>query len=90
VVDAAYAVEKFITGALSCDLQVVSKLRKDANLRYLYDGPQKARGAKRKYDGKVDLSDVSRLIWVKELAVLHRPRPKPRRNSGLIWIEISN
>lgn len=67
VVDAAYAVEKFITGALNCDLQVVSKLRKDANLRYLYDGPQKARGRKRKYDGKVDLSHVSRLTWVKEL-----------------------
>jgi hypothetical protein len=28
---------------------------------------QKARGAKRKYDGKVDLADLTRLAWVREL-----------------------
>ena len=69
-VDSAYAIEKFVTGALHSKLQVVSKLRKDANLRYLYEGPQKARGAKRKYDGKVDLSSqdfIRRATWVKEL-----------------------
>ena len=31
-VDSAYAIEKFVTGALRSKLQVVSKLRKDANL----------------------------------------------------------
>ena len=31
-VDRAYAVEKFVTGSRRCNLQVVSKLRKDANL----------------------------------------------------------
>jgi hypothetical protein len=66
-VDAAYAKEKFITGAIHYGLQVISKLRKDPDLRYLYDGPQKASGRTRIYDGKVDVSDVSRLTWVKEL-----------------------
>ena len=66
-VDAAYAKEKFIAGAIHYGLQVISKLRKDADLRDLYDGPQKARGRRRIYDGKVDFWDVSRLTWVKEL-----------------------
>ena len=34
-------------------LHVVSKLRCDADLDYLYEGAQKPRGARRKYDGKV-------------------------------------
>jgi hypothetical protein len=32
-----------------------------ADLRYCYTGEQKPKGAPRKYDGKVDLSDLSRL-----------------------------
>lgn len=33
----------------------------------MFQGEQKARGAKRKYDGKVDLADPTGLIWVREL-----------------------
>ena len=64
-VDAAYAKEKFISGAIHYGLQVVSKLRKDADLRYLYDGPQKARGRKRIYDGKVDWEHLTLLRELK-------------------------
>jgi hypothetical protein len=39
--------------------------RVDANLRYLYTGEQKKLGAPRKYDGKVDCQDLSRLNFVK-------------------------
>jgi Transposase DDE domain len=63
-VDGADAKEPFVTGALHLDLQVISKLRCDANLRYLYTGVQKPRGRPRKYDGKVDFQDLSRLSWV--------------------------
>ncbi len=45
----------------------ISKLRRDADRRYLYSGVQKPRGAKRKYDGKVDLSNVRRLSRVRQL-----------------------
>ncbi len=45
-------------------LQVVSKLRCDANLCHLYTGNQKQRGRPRKYDGKVDLKDLTRLTFV--------------------------
>ena len=38
-----------------------------SNLRYLYKGAQKHRGAKRKYDGKVDLADLSRWTHVRQI-----------------------
>ena len=66
-VDGAYAKEPFVTGVKTLKLDVISKLRRDANLRYVFEGKQKARGAKRKYDGKVDLADPNRLSWVREV-----------------------
>jgi hypothetical protein len=65
VFDGAYARKKFVDGVCALGagkrkLHVVSKLRGDADLRYLYEGPQKARGAKRKYDGKVNFNDLRR------------------------------
>lgn len=58
--DSLYANQAFIWGVLSLDLHLVSKLRKDANLRYLYDGPYSGRGRRRQYEGKVDYKDWSR------------------------------
>lgn len=63
-VDGAYAKRGFVTGARRLDLHVISKLRCDANLRYRYEGVQKRRGRPRKYAGKVDLQDLSRLTLV--------------------------
>jgi hypothetical protein len=72
VVDGFYSKLKFINGVVATQHHVISKLRIDANLRYLYEGPQKSRGAKRKYDGKVDSSDLSRFTDLGELeANLH-------------------
>lgn len=66
-VDGAYAKQPFVTGAVALNLHVISKLRRDANLQFVYEGEQKARGARRKYDGKVDLADLSRFAWVAQL-----------------------
>ena len=66
-VDAAYATYPFITGAVGMNLDVISKLRQNANLRYCYTGEQKPKGRPRKYDGKIDFSEVSRLLYVKSL-----------------------
>jgi hypothetical protein len=63
-VDGADAKEPFVTGALHLNLQVISKLRSDANLMHLYTGVQKPRGRPRKYDGKVDFQALSHLSWV--------------------------
>lgn len=67
VVDGFYSKEKFVNGVVGLGLDLVGKLRADANLSYVFMGEQKHRGRRRKYDGKVDLSDVSRFTWVQDL-----------------------
>jgi hypothetical protein len=64
VVDGYYAKLKFVNAVDEVDLNTIGKLRHDATLRYLYDGPQKKFGARRKYDGKVKFDDLSRLEYV--------------------------
>ena len=59
-VDSAYANAPFIEGVLAQKLEVISKLRQNANLHYVFEGRPMGKGAPRKYDGKVDFSDVSR------------------------------
>jgi hypothetical protein len=53
VFDGYYAKTKFINGLLEQDRHLISKLRHDANLRWLYNGPQKSRGRRKLYDGKI-------------------------------------
>lgn len=53
--DAFLTKEKYVTGVVSAGLHAVGKLRKDARLRRMYTGPQKARGRRKKFDiGKVN------------------------------------
>ena len=66
--DSFYSKKSVVDGVVALDLQLVSKLRIDADLRYCYTGEQKPKGAPRKYDGKVDLNDLSRLEFGGELA----------------------
>ena len=65
--DSFYSKKSVVDGIIALDLHLVSKLRIDADLRYCYTGAQKLKGAPRKYDGKVDLSDLSRLEFGGEL-----------------------
>lgn len=58
--DGYYQKKKFIDGVVSQGLHSIGKYRHDANLRYLYHGPQKRFGRKRLYDGKVRFDDLSR------------------------------
>ena len=53
VFDGYFAKKKLVDGVCAMNLHVVTKLRCDADLNYLYEGPQKPRGAHRKYAGKV-------------------------------------
>lgn len=58
VFDGAYAKWKFVAGVCALGYHVVSKLRADANLLYLYEGVQKKRGRRRKFAGKVAFNDL--------------------------------
>lgn len=57
--DAYFAKSGFINRILEqSSLHIISRLRTDADLRYLYTGPRKeGRGAPRKYDGKIDVNN---------------------------------
>jgi hypothetical protein len=67
VADSFYSKKTVVDSVVNLELHLVSKLRMDANLQYCYTGVQKSRGAHRKYDGKVDLNDLSRMEYVGEV-----------------------
>ena len=77
--DGFYSKLKWVNGVKQLGLEVIGKLRCDANLNYLYDGPQKPRGAPRKYDGKVDLTDLTR--W-QDLGVVE---PETELYTAVVW-----
>lgn len=61
-VDGYFAKKNFVNLiTASTDFHIISKLRSDANLKYLYHGPKrKGRGRPKKYDGKVDLKKIDK------------------------------
>lgn len=67
-VDAYFAKKSFIDRITKdTHLDLICRLRQDANLRYLYSGPKRVgKGAPKQYDGKIDLKnpDLSRLDLV--------------------------
>lgn len=59
--DGAYSKQKFVAGVRALELHQIGKLRADANLRYLYQGPKHpGPGRQKTYDGKVNWSALSR------------------------------
>lgn len=54
VVDGFYAKQKLVSGVLNLGYHLISKLRLDARLLYIYEGAQKKRGRPRKYAGRVN------------------------------------
>ena len=66
VTDAYYSKQTFTHGVLECGYHQIGKLRRDANLRYLFTGLQKPKGRDKLYDGKLIIGDISRLDFVGE------------------------
>lgn len=68
VVDAYYFKEKFVSAVVGTGLQIVGKLRNDADLLWLYSGPYSGRGRPKIYDGKVNAEkDLHRFEYIGEL-----------------------
>jgi hypothetical protein len=60
-VDGYYAKRKYIAEVVRLNLHAITKLRSDADCWFLYTGPHpKRRGARRKYDGKVNFQALHR------------------------------
>lgn len=69
-VDGYFAKNKFVTPICQeTNLEIICRLRDDANLKYLFTGIQKTgRGRKRKYDGKVDVKKIDKRRIKKEFS----------------------
>lgn len=68
-VDGYFAKKKYIDEVVALKRHPITKLRADADCRFLYPGPHpKRRGAKRKYDGKVNFQDLQRFDALGTLA----------------------
>jgi DDE superfamily endonuclease len=79
VADGFYSKGKFVNGVVGLGLNMVGKLRVDANLCHIFTGEQKRRGARRKYGGKVDLTDVSCFTLVQDL------EPNLKLYTAVVW-----
>ena len=90
--DGYYAKNKFADGVTEAGYHLISKLRHDANLRYLYTGKQKPRGRHRMYDGKVCFDNTERFGFVsrtEENADLYTAvvnSPSLKRNIRIVYI----
>lgn len=63
--DGFYAKLKYVNGVRKCDLHLITKLRCDADLRYLYSGERRpGPGRPKSYAGKVDFQDLSRFDYL--------------------------
>lgn len=81
VADGYFAKHGFVKAITSTGFHVISKLRGDANLQYLYHGEQKAqRGAPKKYDGKVSIKNID-----KRRIRLDYEDEQSKVYSGIVW-----
>jgi DDE superfamily endonuclease len=65
ITDGYYSKQKFLRGVRALGLEQIGKLRLDAHLRYLYQGPQRSGpGRPKTYDGKVHWDNLSRFAKV--------------------------
>lgn len=68
LVDAYFSKHPFIHSMQQAGFEVITRLRKDARLRYLYNGPRgKGRGCPKKFDGRIDIYNL-RMDQVKPCA----------------------
>ncbi len=66
--DGFYAKTKVFDAMAAMDKHFITKLRPDANLRYLFEGQHKKRkGPKKKYDGKIDYYQLYRWTHICDL-----------------------
>ena len=79
VADGYYCRAKFWDAVRESNLNLISKLRIDANLNYLYAGEKNQFGAPRKYDGKVDCNNLNNLTFIKEI------KPGVKLYSLVVW-----
>lgn len=69
VLDGAFGHRHALAMVRQCSLHLISKLRHDAALYFPYEGPQKKRGARKKYGTKLDYAHLP-ADYLKETSVI--------------------
>lgn len=63
-VDGYFMKKSFIEPVLGMGLQVITRMRPDANLQYIYHGPQKQNRSRRRTNGgKVNVKNIDKRRW---------------------------
>lgn len=78
--DAYFAKKSWIDAMVRLGFVAVTRLRQDANLNYLYHGPQKQVGRPKKYAGKVDCKQID-----KRRLRLFKQDEQARYYSGVVY-----
>lgn len=90
VVDAGYTHQRFVAGVQALGWHVVGKLRKDANLLYLYTGEREhRRGPARKWAGKVAVKTLDHFEEITSLQSGEEVRTQVVYHKGLqrvVWV----
>jgi putative transposase len=60
VLDGAFGNNNAAQMILRCDMHIISKLKRTSALYFLFTGPYRGRGAKRKYGDKLDCNNIPR------------------------------
>ncbi len=66
--DGFFTKKKFVDGVVDLDLHLIGKLRSDANLKILYQGPKIGRGRPKMFAGKCNIEKLDGFEFVKDLA----------------------
>jgi hypothetical protein len=80
--DGYFSKVKFVDGVVALKLDLISKLRRDADARYLYTGPYAGRGAPRRYAGKVDWTCRDPAVF----AAVASPDPDLLLETALVYL----
>ena len=80
--DGYFSKVKFVDGVVALKLDLISKLRRDADARYLYTGPYAGCGAPRRYAGKVDWTHRDPAVFT----AVASPDPALRLETALVYL----
>ena len=80
--DGYFSKVKFVEGVVALNLDLISKLRRDADARYLYTGPYAGRGAPRRYAGKVNWTNRDPAVFT----VVTSPDPDLRLETAVVYL----
>jgi hypothetical protein len=98
VVDAWFSKKPFVDEITAMDMQVVCRLRDDADLKYLFKGQQpNRRGRPRKYSGKIDPKNIDKeyfqLVGHNDESIIHSAvvfSKALKRNIRLVHVVYTN